>query len=422
LVGAGGIYAVWFWHGSKDKDKPKPIAAKARRSKGRGKGVLTIFFAIFALVGAGMLYPLLIRPIAKTLDARNWPETPCKILSAKVGSHSSDDGTTYSIDIFYEYEFQGGQYKSSRYGFIGGSSSGSSGKAKVVNSYRKAKNPVCYVNPKNPAEAVLKRGFHAGLLIGLIPIPFFAIGAGGLIHTFRSKKRRRKSTIDQWLPDTGTTSTFESQLATGWDSAPIILKPKYSPLTKLLGAIAVAAFWNGIVSIFVVGTIRDFQRGHSDWFGAVFMIPFVLIGLAIIGYVVYQFLALFNPRPTLRLGPGTIPLGGAAELQWSFSGRTSVISRLKITLQAREEATYRRGTKTHTDKNTFFDLEIIETRQRNEIASGQVGLIIPADTMHSFEARNNKIIWTINVHGDIAKWPDVKESFKITVAPAEPID
>lgn len=38
--------------------------------------------------------------------------------------------------------------------------------------------------------------------------------------------------------------------------------------------------------------------------------------------------------------------------------------------------------------------------------------------MHSFEADNNKILWNLDVHGDIKKWPDVKESFKITVVPA----
>lgn len=417
LIGAGGLYAVWFRGGK--KGGAEPIAAKARRRGKKGKYGLAVFFSIFALAGAGMLYPLGIRPVAKTLDAENWAEVPCKIVSAQVRSHQGDDTTTYSVDILYEYEFDGKTYKSNRYDFIGGSSSGHSGKARVVSSYKAAKNPVCYVNPKKPSEAMLKRGFHLALLFALFPLLFLASGVGGLIYIIRGKKGRLRPTTEQWMPETAAGEGAEFGFVGQADSGPVELKPRYAPLAKLLGSIGFTAIWNGVLSIFVVGIIRDFQRSDPEWFGTIFMIPFVLIGIGAIGFVLYQLLALSNPRPTLRLSSGTIPLGGAAELGWSFSGRMSVISQLKITLLGREEATYRRGTKTHTDKNTFYEMELVATAQRAEIASGQVGLIIPTDTMHSFEAKNNKIIWAIEVHSDIKRWPDVKESFKITVAPAK---
>ncbi len=405
-VGAIGIYAMWFSRNK--KGKIEPIASRSQ-CKGKSKHAGIVFFGIFALVGGGMLYPLTIRPIAKTIDARNWIETPCKIISARVKSHEGDDGTTYSIDIFYEYQFQGQTYKSSRYGFIGGSSSGHAGKAKVVNAYKKAKNPVCCVNPQNPSEAVLKRGFHLGLLLGLVPLPFFAIGVGGIVHSIRKKKKHRlKSTTDQW-----------SRAATA-DYAPpgpVILKPRYSPLTKLLGIIAFAAFWNGIVSVFVYDVIKAFQRGRPEWGLTLFMIPFVLIGLGAIVGVIHQFLALFNPRISLKLSPAAIPLGQAAELSWTVSGRRGVIENLKITLQGREEATYRSDKKTHTVKNKFYELELISTTHMGQIAQGSVGIIIPNDTMHSFEAPNNKIIWELQVHGEIKKWPDIKQNHKIKITP-----
>ncbi len=408
---------VQFSFGGK-KGRAEPIAARSRRGK-KSKVGMAVFFSIFALAGAGMLYPLGIRPVMNTLDAEKWAEVPCKIISARVSSHTDDDGTTYSVDILYEYKFDGRTYKSNRYDFIGGSSSGRSGKAKVVNAYKKAKDPICYVNPSNPSEAVLKRGFHLGLLFALFPLPFLAIGIGGLIHTIRSKKGRLRSTTEQWMPETAAGAGAEFGFVGQADSGPVELKSRHTPLAKLLGGIGFAAIWNGILSIFVVRIIRDFQRGDPEWFGTIFMIPFVLIGIGAIGFVLYQLLALFNPRPTLRLSPGRIPLGAAAELGWRFSGRTNVISQLKITLRGREEATYRRGTKTHTDKNTFYEMELVSSTQRGEIAAGQVGLIMPAETMHSFEAKNNKIIWELKVHGDIKRWPDVKESFKITVAPAK---
>ncbi|MBN2269096.1 MAG: DUF3592 domain-containing protein [Sedimentisphaerales bacterium] len=415
LIGAFGIYASLF---SRDKKTmTKPIAAKSPRRKAT-RSVGVGIFAILGLVGAGMLYTLTIRPIARTIDARNWIETPCKIISAQVRSHEGDDSTTYSIDIFYEYNFDGQTYKSSRYGFIGGSSSGYSGKAEVVNAYKKAKNPVCYVNPKDPSEAVLKRGLSLGLLICLIPLPFLAIGIGGIIHSIHKKKERSpRSAGPRWfnelVPASPTGLPVEAAALTG----PAVLKPEYAPVAKLLGTIVFAVFWNGIVSIFVYKAINSFRQGRPDWGLALIMIPFVLIGLGAIGSAFYQFLATFNPRVTLNLSSATIPLGSAAELSWSFTGRTSVINTLRISLQAREEARYRRGTKTYTDKNKFYETELYSTTHASEIAHGSVGIIVPADTMHSFEATNNRIIWELQVTGQIDKWPDVKETFKITITP-----
>jgi len=62
-------------------------------------------------------------------------------------------------------------------------------------------------------------------------------------------------------------------------------------------------------------------------------------------------------------------------------------------------------------------MELYKTASPTEIASGRVGMVLPHETMHSFEADNNKIIWDLDIRGDIHRWPDVKESFKITVTP-----
>jgi hypothetical protein len=137
----------------------------------------------------------------------------------------------------------------------------------------------------------------------------------------------------------------------------------------------------------------------------------------LIGGAVYLFLAMFNPRPMLELSSGSIPLGGAAELRWTFSGQTGRIGELFVTLRGVEEARYRRGTNTCTDRNTFFEMELHKTSDAYEIASGRIGFVVPPDTMHSFEAANNKILWSLEVHGSIKGWPDVKESFKINVVP-----
>ena len=409
VIGAGGFYFIWR---KQPAPEAKPIAASIAHSGAKAKYGLVAFFAIFAIAGLAMLYPLGIRPIAKTLDARSWVEVPCRVLRSEVRSHDSDDGTTYSIYILYSYDYDGCMYKADRYDFVGGSSSGYRGKARVAAEYEAMPNPVCYVNPRHPSEAVLKRGFHAKLLLALFPLPFIAVGFGGMVYTWRGKiggRKRRKP----WMPKDSRVPARDDlavlrQAATG----PVMLEPRYSPLKKLIAVLLAAVFWNGIISFMV------FRGGVSGgWFSLLFSLPFIAVGLGLLIAVVYQFFALFNPRPTLELSSTTIPLGQAAELGWRFAGRVQRIRTFTVTLRGVESATYRRGTRTCTDTHTFYEMELYKTSDPANAASGQVGLVLPQETMHSFEADNNSVIWRLEVRGDIRKWPDVKETFPITVAP-----
>jgi Protein of unknown function (DUF3592) len=415
VIGAGGLYFIWR---KQPPPEAQPIAAPIVRRGAKGKYGLVAFFAVFAIAGLAILYPLGIRPIARTLDAKSWVQTPCKVLRGEVRSHDSDDGTTYSIDILYSYEHDGQTYKSDRYDFIGGSSSGYRGKASVVAQYEAMPNPICYVNPKHPSEAVLKRGFHAKLLLALFPLPFIAVGLGGIYYTLRRKKRIA-SGATAWMPeDCRPTADNDVSVLRQADASPVVLRAKHSPWAKLVGVILFAVIWNGVISVLVFQVVGSFRQGHPRWGMMFFSLPFVLVGLAALAFVVYQFLALFNPRPTLELSSSTIALGGAAELGWHFTGRTHRIGAFTVTLRGLEQATYRRGTRTYTDRNAFYEMELYKTSSAASVAAGQVGFVLPQETMHSFEAENNKILWNLDIRGDIPTWPDVKESFPITVVPA----
>ncbi len=414
VIGVGGIYFIWR---RQPPEAKKPIAAIATCKRGKSKYVAAAFFGIFAIVGGALLYPLGIKPIAKTIDAESWVETPCRVVRAEVRSHDSDDGTTYSVYILYQYQFNGQTYKCDRYDFVGGSSSGYRGKARIVAGYEAAANPMCYVNPNDPSDAVLKRGFHAKLLLALFPLPFLLVGVIGAYYTLRGKKTASAARVEPWGGASSRVVLDDMTVLRAADTGRVVLEPKFSARMKFVGIVLAAMFWNGIISVFLVGIVNDFRHGDGSWFPALFMLPFVAVGIGLIAFAVYQLLASFNPRPTLELSSGAIPLGGAAELRWSFAGQTSRIGEFTVTLRGTEEARYRRGTNTYTDRNTFYEMELYRTSQTSEITSGQVGFIVPQDTMHSFEAENNKVLWNLDIHGDIRHWPDVKESFKITVTP-----
>ncbi|MBN1125311.1 MAG: DUF3592 domain-containing protein [Sedimentisphaerales bacterium] len=417
VIGLGGIYGAW----AKGNSKEKSLSSGVAKAKKTGTRIGVGFFAIFALAGLGFLVPFFILPIVRILDARDWLPVPCKILRAEVKSHSGDDGTTYSVYIFYQYDFNDQTYKADRYNFMGGSSSGRSGKQAVVDSYRSAKNPVCYVNPEDPTQAVLQRGFTWNLLFGLIPMVFVLVGIGGIIGVSRTARRKaRKISRADWLPETQTDRIEQDNIygpPTTSTTGPVILKARYGRSAKLFGMIFFAVFWNGILSVFLYQVVQGFRRGRPEWFLTVFLIPFVLAGIGVIIGVIYQFLALFNPRVKLILGSREIPIGGSTQLEWEIFGHADRIRTLIIKVTGREEATYQQGTRTYTDKSTFHETEVFSTDNPQQMTFGRTMLHIPNETMHSFKADHNKIIWTLTAHGDIAKWPDMKDTFEITITP-----
>lgn len=398
-VGAG---VIWFtWRSKTDDGQSKvPISSPSRQAN--GPRVAAFVFAIFAIVGAVIFYSMTVRTFLKIQAARSWTATPCVVESSRVKSHPGDDGTTYSVDILYRYEVQGREFRSNKYGFMGGSSSGHDGKAEIVRQFPPGRETECFVNPADPTEAVLVRGFTPMMLFGLLPLVFLLVGVGGLAHFARGGFK---------------TKPVVPVVSEHFQSAPAALKPQASPIAKVIGMLLAAAFWNGIVSVFLWQAVKSWQRGHPEYFLCVFLIPFVLIGLGLLGGVGYFFLALFNPRVRLTVGAQAVPIGGAVDLQWQMSGRTSALQRLEIFLEGREEATYQRGTTSVTDKGVFATIPVIDTTNSWEMPTGNARLMVPPDTMHTFRAEHNKILWFVRIRGEIPRWPDVKEECEINVLP-----
>jgi hypothetical protein len=292
----------------------------------------------------------------------------------------------------------------------------------VVARHPAGSKTVCYVNPDEPTEAVLERGFTPDMWFGLIPLLFVLVGVGGLIFTLHLY--RRNALADGAITGSrvfaiGTAATARAHSTRGVADR-IVLKPKYSPWAKLFLGIFVCLFWNGLVSVFVGQAVISWRSGHPEWFLNIFLTPFVAVGLWLVGAVFYYFLALFNPRPRLTVTPGAVRLGDTLEVQWNLTGRTGVLQNLRLHLEGREEATSSGGENSNTARCVFANLEIASVTTPREMQSGEARVTIPARLVPTFAGRNNKIIWAIHVHGQIARWPDVDEEFPVTVLPSAP--
>jgi hypothetical protein len=433
FVAIGGFGMVAVWRPSRPieaaaESGTKPISSRAKSPVGSRLAIT--FFGFFFLIGAALFYFIALRPLFDAIAARDWTPTTCTILSSEVRSHRSDDSTTYRVDILYAYEVNGREYRSNRYQFMGGSSSGRKGKAEIVRRHRPGTQTTCYVNPGNPTDAVLQRGLTPGMWFGLIPLAFMLVGAGGVIGMLR-KKRRIAADSSSFEPVsnrevTGSGSgTFAAPSIFDDASGPLVLKPSSSRIGGLVVTMIFAAIWNGFLFFGFLresGVFRPGRTGAFDWIHLVFMVPFLAVGLALIGAVIYQVLALFNPKAEITISPRRPALGDRLDLSWHLTGRTHVLKSLEIFLEAREEATYRRGTSTSTDTKTFLKLVGASLENPAEMSAGRVQITVPADTVPSFKSDHNRVIWSIHVRGAIPLWPDLKEEFVIQVQPPARIE
>ncbi len=386
-----------------DEDtQTKSISEQAK--PGRGRLVMLIVGTIFSLVGALIFVFLFGLPALRLARATTWVKAPCTIVASTVRSWSTDDGTSYRPDVHYEYFAGSREWRSNRVDFFSALSSGRDQARAVRDRYPVGSTHHCWVDPGGPSRSVLDREFRPKHLLGLVPLVFLIAGLALLAHA-----RKLPGRLPRDVPE----SVTEPEI----DQGPIVLEPQWSPVGKVLGSLFFALFWNGIVSVFVYQAWKGWERGHPDWFLSIFMVPFVLVGLASFVFVGHFLLALANPRPRLRLTEGLPCLGDTVPIDWNFTGRASRLHNLKIILEGREEATYQRGTDTHTDREVFATLTLVDTANDWEIPRGSTGLSVPEDTMHSFSGANNKIVWEIKVVGEISRWPDIDQTFPITIQP-----
>lgn len=396
----------------------KPLSSRSG-SKNIPTGCMVLFFGLFAVVGAVTTWFVGVKPMMGLWAARSWEPVECRVLSSYVETHDSDDGgDTYSVEIHFEYRMDGRTYQSDRYRFTDVSSSGYAGKERVVEANPSGSVSTCWANPEAPEEAVFDRSFSLMYLAGFFPVAFLVVGAGGLWWmalgglspggAASGKKGRRQRS-------SGVPASFQEMEGFG----PQVLEPKAGPVAKVVGMLLLALFWNGIVSVFLWQEIDTWRHyGFSLGCSTIVLLPFAVVGLLLIVGFFHALLALANPRPRLVIEGGPLAIGGTMTLVWEVTGRVERLRRFTLKLVGKEKATYRRGTNSHTDTETFCEQTLYETTEPMAMRRGSVTLRVPADTMHTFKAPNNEILWSLEVGGDIPRWPDVGASYEVLVRPA----
>ena len=377
---------------------------------------------IVAVLGGFIAWLNILGPYMLHLRAQAWEETPCEIVTANLRENSGEDGSTWCAEFTYAYQIDRAEYTGTRTRLQSRWSN-----LRTADKEIKAMPPgartSCWFDPARPGEAVLDRTFswaHAmpeGIAVTIMMIVGLGLFTGG-VYTQRSTKAAdvlkspMASSLVNMLGDEDAK-----------DIAADVPKQLASLHNRKYTLIATGAFgliWNVFIGSFALGMINANQplRGFGDWFLILFMIPFFAVGIGLIIGFVMSLLALFNPRVTVALSSGAVAPGDELEIAWQTQGGWSRLKELKIFVVATEIAKFVQGTDTKTFETVFEIIPVVSTEQPDSIRFGSTLIEVPAATMHTFEADNNRILWTVHVHGVIPWWPDVREDYEFRVMPS----
>ena len=186
-LGLGGLFLYAAWASVRSKGDPTASSTQTGGAAKRvvGRLAITLFLAILAL----MTYLFSVRPLILFRDAAHWRGTPCTIVASGARALNRDSGTGYRAEVVFRYQFDGRAQVSGDFELVENSNLSYRQAAAIVGRYPPGASALCYVNPRDPARAVLDRSFPRVVLFGLIPFAFLMLSCWGLVAGARRKGR-----------------------------------------------------------------------------------------------------------------------------------------------------------------------------------------------------------------------------------------
>ena len=142
-----------------------------------------------ALAGA-LFTALLWVSYQRAMTTRSWAETPCTIVSSQVIPERAtpNSPTRWRVVVKYQYLFAGQTHQSSRIRRADGTTGDESKAQRTREKYTPGTQAVCWVNPEQPAFAILQHDTKAALYTLWFPLLFFF---GGLKMTWAALRNAR---------------------------------------------------------------------------------------------------------------------------------------------------------------------------------------------------------------------------------------
>lgn len=403
------------------------------RSAGAG-----CFWGLFFLAGFAALAVILTQfTIPELRVNRDYVEHVCRVTDRRIDAIKHQDGPVYAPQFHLEYTINGKTYSPwANYEITDVHTSDRSRSEAILRQFEIGKEYPCWYDPRDPTRVVLKRGYtwFAWLML-LFPVPFLAIGGGGLFYVVwnwgKSAERRavmaqRPARHDLFDNTGGIEPQYpyvpsDADLTDSRGTWLAFRLPAASRGWNLALLAGVALVWNVIVAFWAWEAVDRHLQGKHDWLLTIFLVPFFLIGGGLVFALVRQILIDTAIGPTIvEISGHPLYPGQSYELFLSQTGR-SRLEVLEALLVCEEEASYRQGTDTRTATRRVCEQRIFRREQlefrREEPFEATVAFNVPAGAMHSFRSDHNRINWRLIVKGKAPQRPEFERSFRLCVYP-----
>ena len=342
-----------------------------------------------------------------------------EVTHSEVEVNRDSDGSTFYPDIRFRYQVAGQQHDTGQYRIQVISSSGRSGKQKVVRRYPVGSKVEAWYDPDQPEVAVINKSFS------FFPVIFLAIGVIvlGLV-------------IGHWVwriggGGRGSMSSLPDPQANETRGHDVRLKPHESgPYTSSFRETVIFCIgWNAIMwTIALVVWFFD-ENNEVRWWSWLTLALLLAVGLYMIVKTIMMSMARVKlAEPALTASVQPLRPDESFQVHYRQQAKQPVdVDRIAVRLVCRKSDTYYTGGKnrTHTDSQDVYEAE-------HEIAHDiqvdpyhpidvTLELQIPENGMDTCHALRNRIDWLLEVRIAAANWPDYTETFELKVQSEPPI-
>ena len=383
------------------------------KTKRTGSVALMLFALPFAGVGVGAL-------VWGALDVLAWQRTSAwtavsaNLLTVVLEEHDGDDSTTYETTATYRYEYAGQDYTGTRVAIGSGADNLGDFQRDLYWQLRSAQDsgtPItAYVDPQNPASAVLNRELRYGLVLfkGIFVLLFGGVGFGLL---FGARHGGAKAAAEQILHEQFPNEPWRWRPE--WASGRI----PGSARTAAYVAIGFAVVWN-LISLPAAVFIPDEIASGNRLAAIGLLFPLVGIGLAV--WAIRSWLRLKRFKvATLVLQRTPVALGGRLKGTIRVDAEVPIATDFKLELVCSEERVTGSGKNRHHSERMLWQKEWRVPRHHCQIGpaltSIPVDIVVPADQPAASPTNDSpKIEWRLDVTGE-CPGPDFWSRFELPV-------
>ena len=370
---------------------------------------MTLFALPFLGVGVWMGWSMG-SAIYDTLRMHDWVQVEARLLRGGYTTHGGDDSDTYESYAEYTYVVGGRSYTSDRVSVSGGTDNIGSYHQDIGRELSGAiasGQPIrVWVNPDDPAEAVIDRGLRWGLIgfKSIFLLVFGGFGGGLLFFTWTAAAEKDKTdpqfTDTPWLLDDA------------WQTPDI----RSSSKASMVGVWIFAAFWN-LISAPLPFILYDEVLNKQNYIALVGLL-FTAVGIGLIAWAIRRTLEWrrFGPTPvTLDPFPGSIGghVGGTIDLNVPYDSANEF--QLTLTnLKSYISSSGKDRKRSETAKWQDMIVAHAETTGRGTRLTFRFD--VPEGLEESDAARDDDTyyIWRLDLIGELAG-TDLNRSFDIPV-------